>query len=324
MPWTRPDPPEWLDRLNAHGAAVGGAEHLVSLDPEDLLDAARASTGLDDFGGESWRAPLRRARRRAAQRGAAHGRRPGRGAHRAAARAPPTPAARRGVERATRRSSTSRSPNRSSWSGPAGRGPRSSTSCSRSIPRTGCRSPGSCCTPARRSDPTPPTARRAGHEVHAFWADLQPAVRDDAPQRRRRTERVHLRHDARVPLRPMGLARTRCRRTRPTSSAPTRPRRTGTTAGCSRPCKPRPAPARWVLKAPSHLGQLRTLFAVYPDARVIQIHRDPLKTVPSTISLMGTIRSMRCERVDVDALAPWVSLGYAPHARRHDGRPRVR
>jgi hypothetical protein len=67
---------------------------------------------------------------------------------------------------------------------------------------------------------------------------------------------------------------------------------------------------RWVLKAPSHLGQLRTLFAVYPDARVIQIHRDPLKTVPSTISLMGTIKSMRSDGVDVDALAPWISMGY--------------
>ena len=34
------------------------------------------------------------------------------------------------------------------------------------------------------------------------------------------------------------------------------------------------------------------------------------KTVPSTISLMGTIKSMRSDDVDVDALAPWVSIGY--------------
>ena len=67
---------------------------------------------------------------------------------------------------------------------------------------------------------------------------------------------------------------------------------------------------RWVLKAPSHLGQLRTLFAVYPDARVVQIHRDPLKSVPSTISLMGTLKSMRSGQVDVDSLTPLVSLGY--------------
>jgi hypothetical protein len=67
---------------------------------------------------------------------------------------------------------------------------------------------------------------------------------------------------------------------------------------------------RWVLKAPSHLAQLRTLFAVYPDARVVLIHRDPLKTVPSTISLMGTIRSMRSREVHVNALAPLISMGY--------------
>lgn len=44
---------------------------------------------------------------------------------------------------------------------------------------------------------------------------------------------------------------------------------------------------------------------------MVQIHRDPLKSVPSTISLMGTIRSMRCATVDVDSLTPWVSVGYA-------------
>ena len=52
------------------------------------------------------------------------------------------------------------------------------------------------------------------------------------------------------------------------------------------------------------------MFAVYPDARVVQIHRDPLKSVPSTISLMGTLKSMRSGQVDVDSLTPLVSMGY--------------
>jgi hypothetical protein len=65
-----------------------------------------------------------------------------------------------------------------------------------------------------------------------------------------------------------------------------------------------------VLKAPSHLAQLRTLFSVYPDARVVQIHRDPLKTVPSTISLMATLKSMHSDDVDGTSLAPLVSMGY--------------
>src|SRR3954468_23951472 len=55
MPWQPADPPGWLDRLNAHGPAVGGADRLVSLDPDELLECARASTGLDDFGPDTWR-----------------------------------------------------------------------------------------------------------------------------------------------------------------------------------------------------------------------------------------------------------------------------
>jgi len=46
-----PERPGWLDRLIAHGPAVGGAEYLVSLDAQELIDTAIASTGgLDDFG----------------------------------------------------------------------------------------------------------------------------------------------------------------------------------------------------------------------------------------------------------------------------------
>ena len=55
---------------------------------------------------------------------------------------------------------------------------------------------------------------------------------------------------------------------------------------------------RWLLKAPSHLFQLRALFDVYPEARIVQTHRDPLKTIPSALSLMGTLKWMRCEASD--------------------------
>ena len=42
---------------------------------------------------------------------------------------------------------------------------------------------------------------------------------------------------------------------------------------------------RWVLKTPGHLGYVDTLFSVFPDARVIQTHRDPLDTIPSAASM---------------------------------------
>ena len=73
-----------------------------------------------------------------------------------------------------------------------------------------------------------------------------------------------------------------------------------------------PCPAeRWLLKAPSHLPVLPALFAVYPDARIVLTHRDPAKTVPSTASLMATLRRMRRDHVDAGALAKLLVRGVA-------------
>jgi hypothetical protein len=72
-----------------------------------------------------------------------------------------------------------------------------------------------------------------------------------------------------------------------------------------------PPDRQWVLKAPSHLGALPALFATYPDAWILQTHRDPLHTVPSTISLMATLRWMRSDTVDVDGLARTMARGVA-------------
>ena len=68
---------------------------------------------------------------------------------------------------------------------------------------------------------------------------------------------------------------------------------------------------RWLLKAPSHLFQLRALFKVYPDARIIRTHRDPLKTLASSISLMGTLRWMRCNTADMSKAPTLLAFGYA-------------
>ena len=52
----------------------------------------------------------------------------------------------------------------------------------------------------------------------------------------------------------------------------------------------------WLLKAPNHLSFLPELFTAYPDARVIQTHRDPLKCMASTASLLGTLYWMRSDQ----------------------------
>ena len=49
---------------------------------------------------------------------------------------------------------------------------------------------------------------------------------------------------------------------------------------------------RWLLKSPVHLMRLPELFEVYPDARIIMTHRHPIEVVPSTASLISSVRSL--------------------------------
>ena len=69
-------------------------------------------------------------------------------------------------------------------------------------------------------------------------------------------------------------------------------------------------PGRWLLKAPTHLACLPTLFAEYPDAHVIQTHRDPLKLMASTADMMATLRWQRSDRVDYDEYVQGIAFGY--------------
>ena len=55
---------------------------------------------------------------------------------------------------------------------------------------------------------------------------------------------------------------------------------------------------RWLLKAPSHMVALPALFAQYPDARIIQTHRDPLPIMGSSVNLLRALGWMRSESVD--------------------------
>jgi Sulfotransferase family len=67
---------------------------------------------------------------------------------------------------------------------------------------------------------------------------------------------------------------------------------------------------RWVLKTPSHLFALEALLAVYPDARIIQMHRHPLQVVASVASLDAVLRRAFSHRVNLkeigaEALQQW-------------------
>ena len=69
-------------------------------------------------------------------------------------------------------------------------------------------------------------------------------------------------------------------------------------------------PARpWVLKSPAHLNRLDALFAVYPDAKVIHTHRDPVKTVASVVSTLAAGRRVRSDNVDTAQIAAGLDFG---------------
>jgi hypothetical protein len=70
-------------------------------------------------------------------------------------------------------------------------------------------------------------------------------------------------------------------------------------------------PRRWLLKGPSHQAKLHALFAVYPDARIIRTHRDPLKSFPSMLNLMGTLVWMRSNRAALGPLAAAIPRSFA-------------
>ena len=55
---------------------------------------------------------------------------------------------------------------------------------------------------------------------------------------------------------------------------------------------------RWVLKSPVHLHSLPTLLAVYPDARIVVTHRDPLAVLGSVTSLVATMRWAHSDTID--------------------------
>ncbi|MEW6268407.1 MAG: sulfotransferase [Thermodesulfobacteriota bacterium] len=66
----------------------------------------------------------------------------------------------------------------------------------------------------------------------------------------------------------------------------------------------------WLLKTPGHLMTLEMLFTTYPDAWVVQTHRDPAKTMPSTVSTTAMVQWMRTDHVDVAPLAQAIEMAF--------------
>ncbi len=67
-----------------------------------------------------------------------------------------------------------------------------------------------------------------------------------------------------------------------------------------------PAP-QWLLKSPAHLWHMDAFAAEYPDATLIQTHRDPLKVIASTSALVAHLRRLASDETSVSEAA----TGYA-------------
>jgi hypothetical protein len=73
---------------------------------------------------------------------------------------------------------------------------------------------------------------------------------------------------------------------------------------------------RWVLKAPVHLGYMDALFATFPDARVIQTHRDPVETIPSVASMYHALWGLATDASDPQVVGAQVCERWAWALRR--------
>jgi hypothetical protein len=290
--------PDWVRRINAMGDSVGGAERLISLEPDELVRSAIASTGgLDDFGDfdGDWRTRFDSLAAELETTGKLH----------ALGRLMTRQEMLRGLR--TRLLLTNARNESPAIADEAIEGPLVITG----LPRSGtsilfellaldpnARAPLAWealhPVPFGHPDDDGIEARRAMAECEQeFWADVQPEfaaiheLRADLP-----VECVtitlpgfsggHWAMIANIPgwqadyLATMEYHRALLQ-----------------TLQHGGP------PRNWVLKTPLYLAFIDLLFATYPDAWVIHTHRDPLKTEPSSLSTLATVRWERSNDADL-------------------------
>jgi hypothetical protein len=81
---------------------------------------------------------------------------------------------------------------------------------------------------------------------------------------------------------------------------------------------------RWVLKSPQHLEQLPVLLDVFPDAVVVQTHRDPVAVTASLVTMEAYLRRMQHSSVDLHSIgAHWSGRIEAMLRASVDDRARV-
>jgi len=302
--------PDWVRRLNLFGASVGGAERLVRLDAQEMLETAAASTGLSDFGDElGWSD----------------------GYHELVA-ALDGPAELTVLGRLSARAEIIRCLQTrlrlvDLWARePAIRSapivrplfilgpPRTGTSILLELlaldPDLRPVYAHEAHHPLGPIDDGPATVLERSEPEQEFWADIHPdfitmhELRSDLP-----CECVHfVQPEFRSWHWPM-MHDTETMQSRDTPQAveaiyafhraflATLQHHDG-------------RPRSFLLKTPAHLGYLPALFAAYPDALVIHTHRDPLKFIGSSANLTGVLHWMRSDTVEMAQRGPLMSIAY--------------
>jgi len=69
---------------------------------------------------------------------------------------------------------------------------------------------------------------------------------------------------------------------------------------------------RWVLKSPQHLEQFPALLATFPDATFVVTHRDPVSVTASMVTMLGYSARLGHDRVDL----PWLGGYWADRLER--------
>ncbi len=67
------------------------------------------------------------------------------------------------------------------------------------------------------------------------------------------------------------------------------------------------APGRWVLKCPDHTFTLDAILQVYPDARFVIVHRDPIAVLASVARLTWVLRRPFLRKIDLAEIGKQVS-----------------
>jgi hypothetical protein len=75
-------------------------------------------------------------------------------------------------------------------------------------------------------------------------------------------------------------------------------------------------PGRWILKMPSDSLFIRTLFKVFPDAKVIWTHRDPYAAFASSMSMRKNSRPHYNKDVDIEYMKQRFPMQLALHLAR--------